>query len=102
MAGRNRNSRAAVTDYALLHLAAVGAEAADIGEDLIADKICAAGKPYDVEKRRAILRERLVNTLGYIGEGVRNLYVESVRTRRAEKKNPGQSDTQPGGIGVLS
>ena len=89
MGQRNRNSMAAVRDYALLHLAAVGAEAADIGEDLVEDKICAAGKPYDVEKRRAILRERLVNTLGYIAEGTRNLYVEAIIAGRAEKKKPG-------------
>jgi hypothetical protein len=90
MAKLNRNSRGAVSDYALLHLAAVGAEAADIGEDLIEDRICAADKPYDVSKRRAILRKRLVNTLGYIAEGTRNLFVEAVIMRRAEKKKPGQ------------
>lgn len=82
MGQRNRNSMAAVSDYALLHLAAVGAEAADIAEDLVEDKICAAGKPYDIVKRRAILRERLVNTLGYIAEGTRNLYVETLSQRR--------------------
>ena len=89
MTQRNKGSRAAVRDYALLHLAAVGAEAADIAEDLVEDKICAAGKPYDVEKRRAILRERLVNTLGYIAAGCRDLYVEAIITRRAEKGKKG-------------
>jgi len=101
MAKLNRNGTA-VSDYILCHLAAVGKEAGVIAEDLIEDKICAAGKPYDVDKRRAILRERLVGMLGYIAAGWRDLYVAAIVAGRAEKEKQGQSDTRPGGIGVLS
>ncbi len=97
VAAATRNQRM-VSDYVLYHLAAVGKEAGDLGEDLLEDKICAAGKPYDVEKRRVILRERLINTLGYIAAGWRDLYVAAIVAGRAEKKD-GCSGTDPGGIG---
>ena len=101
MAKLNRNGTV-ISDYVLLHLAAVGKEAADIAEDLIEEKICSADKPYDVDKRRAILRERLIGTLGYIAAGWRDLYVAAIVARRAEKGKEGCSGTDQGGIGVLS
>jgi len=101
MAKLNRNGTA-VSDYVLCHLAAIGKEAGEIAEDLVEDTIFPDGKPYDAEKHRAILRERLVGKLAYIAAGCRDLLIAGRIVRCGEGKNPGQSDTQPGGIGVLS
>ena len=90
MAKLNGNSRAKIRDYILLHLASVGKEASEIGEEMLEDGVCPGDKPWDVEQRRVILRERLVNVLGYIAEGARNLYIEAVIARRAGEKKPGQ------------
>ncbi len=85
---RNQNSKAAIDEYALCHLASVGKEAADVAEDLLEDRVC-ADKPYDVEKRRAVLQKRLVGLLGYIAGGYRNLFVVAVIARREGNKKKG-------------
>ena len=102
MAERNRNSRAAVSDYVLCHLAAVGKEAGEIAEDLVEDTIYPDGKPYDVEKHRAILRERLVGKLAHIAAGCRDLLIAGRIARSGQGKKQGQSDAGQGGIGVLA
>jgi len=83
MAKLNRNATV-IKDYILLHLASVGKEAGDLGEDLIEEKICPGDKPYDTEKRRAILRERLIGTLAYIAVGCRDLLIAGRIARRGQ------------------
>jgi hypothetical protein len=89
MAQRNQCSKGAIDEYALCHLANVGKEASDVAEDLLEDRVCPGDKPYNTEKRRAILQKRLVGLLGYIAGGYRNLFVAAVIVRRAGKKKGG-------------
>ncbi len=82
MAKLKKRNTTMINDYVLCHLAAVGAEAAEIAEELLEDTVFADEKKYDVAKRREILRERLVGMLGYVAGGYRNLFVGENKSSR--------------------
>jgi len=89
MGQRNQNSTAAITNYALLHLADVGGKASELGEELLEDTVFAQEKSYNAVNRQEILRKQLVGVLGYIAGGYRNLFVAAVIARREQTKKKG-------------
>lgn len=59
-----------VADGCLFHLAEVGRQAGNLADEVVEDVVSREDMPYDVGKRRSLLRKRLVRQLEYVGAGV--------------------------------
>ena len=63
-----------VADYVSSHLAEMGRRASDLADEILEDKILSQDEcPYNLEKRRELLRKRMMSRLQYIKCGIEDL-----------------------------